>query len=328
VGLIFSVLSGCATEDLIDSAVAITDRADASVVGWTANESGRQVFFAEDEEVTIKVLFDFNYRGVYEWFKVEWIAPGGVSYQVVSRRTDFASHREFKASLKVRGKMASRLPGLWRVRVSLLGREGAPDRELVSRLFRIAAPTAQMIAAGLTPVDPPVADQQRPLASYSRIATHSQKKATADLPSAPSPAAELSDVKQPVRAAPAVLKQSTPPSADASALVTAQAPGVVLAPLAIMGASVAAAPATEPAPTDQVANMSIDTIKTPILDDSGKRPGPLVMPLPVESGVAAVTLRATPSDPRNPLIRTRNYVGCPPLYYRPGPGCVEQAPEE
>ena len=62
VGLIFSVLSGCATEDIIVSEVAITDRADASVVGWAANESGRQVFSAEDEEVTIKILFNFNYR--------------------------------------------------------------------------------------------------------------------------------------------------------------------------------------------------------------------------------------------------------------------------
>ena len=90
------------------SEAAITDRADARVLGWTADEEPRLVFSPEDEEVTVKVLFEFNYRAVYEWYRIEWIAPDGSPYQVVSLRTDFASHRDLKASLPIRGKMASR----------------------------------------------------------------------------------------------------------------------------------------------------------------------------------------------------------------------------
>ena len=168
--LLAALLAGCATGDIQVSEAALTDRPDARVVGWTADESPRLVFSPEDEEVTIRLRFDFNYRAVYEWYKVEWLAPGGVPYKVVSLRTEFGSHRDLKASLKIRGKMASRMPGVWRVRVWHLGREEEPDRLLVARLFRIEAPTAQMLAAGLTPVDPPRAEADRPLAGAVRPA--------------------------------------------------------------------------------------------------------------------------------------------------------------
>jgi hypothetical protein len=287
-------MSGCATEDIVVSEVAMTDRPDASVVGWAADESGRQVFSPEDEAVTIKVLFDFNYRGVFEWYKVEWIAPGGVDYRVVLRRTDFASHRNLQASLKIRGKMASRLPGLWRVRISLRGREGAPDRELVSRLFRIAEPTAKMIAAGLTAVDPPDAIAGRPLDSHSQAASAMPAKVAIDVmsapPSAPPPPGKAS--------APVALSGVPGPATEQAS--------AVLVPLGIAGSGTVAPLAPVAAPNTEAP------------------------PSPDEAGVAAVSLHSTPADPEQRLVppRKREYVGCPPLYYRAGPGCVEQAPEE
>jgi hypothetical protein len=211
---------GCATEHIIVSEVAITDRADAPVVGWTASESGQYVFSPEVEEVTVKVLFELNYRGVYEWYKVEWIAPGGVTYQELSRRTDFGSHRDLKASLKVRGKMASRLPGLWRVRIWLRGREGAADRELVSRLFRIAEPDAQLIAAGLTPVDVPDSQRDRPLAG-------NPPAGPANPPSAPLPKGAQST-------AAVVVSAQVSASPVQSKRLPATPPGV-LPPLAVSG---------------------------------------------------------------------------------------------
>jgi hypothetical protein len=308
--LLVSALSGCATEDIVVSEVAITDRPDAAVVGWSANEPARETFSVEDEEVTIKVLFNFNYRGVYEWFKVEWIAPGGAAYQVVSRRTDFASHRDFKASMKIRGKMAARLPGLWRVRVSLQGRDGAPDRELTSRLFRIAPPTAQMIVVGLTAVDAPDAVQQRPLASYSRIDPVSSEPTGDRTGSRASARAPETIAKSATAASPTMAKAPTAvveakASSSQATLSSAQQPAV-LAPLAIVGARAA-----------------------PVLNRvSVAKQG--ASPMPVKAGITAVSLRSTPPDPTKAQIprRARHYAGCPPLYYRPGPGCIEQAAEE
>jgi hypothetical protein len=310
--VVVCAMSGCAAQDIVVSEVAMTDRVDAAVVGWTATESGREVFSAEDEEITIKLLFNFNYRGVYEWFKVEWIAPGGAAYKVVSRRTDFASHRDFKASLKIRGKMASRLPGLWRVRVSLLGREGAANRELTSRLFRIAAPSAQMIAAGLTPVDVPDAVQQRPLAGYARVDPTSRDSLNAGKQQPPA-ANALADVAKPVAANGAQVVAKPPAARVANAensqaaARSAQQPAV-LAPLAIVGAR---APA---APTAAVVAASKSRVQQ----------------LPAEVGISAVSLRVTPADPKKRQMppRARNYLGCPPLYYRPGPRCIEQAAQE
>ena len=158
-------LAGCGTEAIKVSEAAITDRPDARVTGWTADEESRLVFSPEDEAVVIKLRFDFNYRAVYEWYTIEWVAPDGSPYQVVSRRTEFGSHRDLTASLDVRGKMASRMPGLWRVRVWLQGRDDAPDRLLAARLFRILTPEEAGVEGALTRVDAPAPDRPRPLAS-------------------------------------------------------------------------------------------------------------------------------------------------------------------
>jgi hypothetical protein len=249
------------------------------------------VFSPEVEEVTVKVLFEFNYRGVYEWYKVEWIAPGGVTYQELSRRTDFGSHRDLKASLKVRGKMASRLPGLWRVRLWLRGREGAPDRELVSRLFRIAEPSAQMIADGLTPVDVPDSQRNRPLADkVSVVPTSSQNRPVSKASASTAPVA----VPARVSAASAQPKRSRP------------MPLGVLPPLAVIGPNPTSA---RPAPA---VDKSLDMQRT-----AGS-----VNALPDSQQTKALEMkRAIPAS--RPI-----YQGCPPLYYRPGPDCIEQAPEE
>jgi hypothetical protein len=250
------VLGACTTDAIVVSEVALTDRPDARVLGWSADEEPRQVFSPEDEEVTIKVLFEFNYRAVYEWYTVEWIAPDGSPYQVLSLRTEFGSHRDLKASLPIRGKMASRMPGIWRVRIWLRGREGAPDRLLAARIFRIAPPSKAQLARGLTPVDRPGAGD------------------------APAPAGAAAA------------------QAAGSIVIDGQhgrgAPGV-LPPLAVEPTAAAPAPRPERAPP------------------------------PADVGVAAVTVESTPDDATRPR---HGYVGCPPLYYPPGPDCVERALEE
>lgn len=250
------VLCACTTDAIVVSEVALTDRADARVLGWTATEEPRQVFSPEDDEVTIKVLFEFNYRAVYEWYTVEWIAPDGSPYQVLSLRTDFGSHRDLKASLPIRGKMASRMPGIWRVRIWLRGREGAPDRLLAARIFRIAPPSEEQLARGLTPVD---------------------RRAAGD---APAPAGTAA-----AQAAGSIAIDGRHGRGDSD----------VLPPLAVMRPAAASAPPPEDAPP------------------------------PADAGVASVTVESTPDDVTRPR---HGYIGCPPMYYPPGPDCVEQAPEE
>ena len=248
------VLCACTTDAIVVSEVALTDRPDARVLGWSADEEPRQAFSPEDEEVTIKVLFEFNYRAVYEWYTVEWIAPDGSPYQVLSLRTEFGSHRDLKASLPIRGKMASRMPGIWRVRIWLRGREGAPDRLLAARIFRIAPPSEEQLARGLTPVDRPAAGDAPTLATAAQAA------------------GSIAIDGQYGRGDPGVLP-----------------------PLAVQP------PAAAPAPPPEGASP------------------------PADAGIAAVTVESTPDDATRPR---HGYIGCPPLYYPPGPDCVERAPEE
>ena len=233
------------------------------------NPRGR--FSPEDEEVTLRALFEFNYRGVYEWYKVEWIAPDGSPYKVVTLRTDFASHRDITASLKIRGKMASRLPGLWRARLWLRGRENAPDRLLVSRLFRIAEPTPELLASGLTPVDEPRPSARRPLASGSSA-----------VPVVPQPE-----------------------------------PGEVLLPPLLVLMEPLGEEAVSPALPGTGGELAVASEQDPQAPSSS-------------SGVVSVSLTSTPVDEeaRRREAVPRDFPGCPPLYYPPGPGCVEQAPEE
>lgn len=275
------LLTGCTTQDIVVSEAALTDSPENRVVGWTADESPRQVFSPEDEEVTLRALFEFNYRGVYEWYKVEWIAPDGSPYKVVTLRTDFASHRDITASLKIRGKMASRLPGLWRARLWLRGREGAPDRLLVSRLFRIAEPTPELLAAGLTPVDEPRPSAQRPLASAS----------------------------------------SAVPAAGAVAAVPGPEPGEVLLPPLLVLMEPPGDAAVSPAPPGTGGDVAA----------AGEQDAQAQAQAPASgSGVVSVSLTSTPVDEeaRRREAVPRDFPGCPPLYYPPGPGCIEQAPEE
>lgn len=262
--VLLASIQGCTTDAIIVSEVAITDRPDARVLGWTADEEPRQVFSPEDEAVTVKVLFQFNYRAVYEWYDVAWIAPDGSTYLALSLRTDFGSHRDLKASMPIRGKRASRMPGIWRVRVSLRGRDDAPDRLLVARIFRIASPSAEEIARGLTSVDVPTGPREHPLAG--RPVTH---------------------------AAEGTLQAS--PSASNVGDARAREAGV-LAPLGL-GVPSAPAAATE-------------------LPTAAPQAAP---------DVAVVTLEATSEDAARPR---HGFRGCPPMYYLPGPDCVEQAPEE
>jgi hypothetical protein len=311
-------LAGCATDAIQVSEAALTDRAEARVTGWSAAEPPRLVFSPEDEEVTLKVLFEFNYRGVYEWYKVEWVAPDGIPYKVVTLRTDFGSHRDLKASLKIRGKMASRMPGLWRVRIWLRGREGAPDELLVARLFRILEPDAAVLARGMTPVDAPAPDGERPLAA---AAAPGAGPVPASSPRAAAvPAIDPVAVASDAAPAPAPLRADGPTPGTAEASGAPSLPQGLLMPAGIEG--VAAAPGS----------ATPDAAKTPPPDSppAARRGAEALETRPAQSGIAAISLEAKPSvaSPRPRRAGPRIWKGCPPLYYPPGPGCVERAPEE
>jgi hypothetical protein len=372
-----SLLTGCGTQAIQVSEAAVTDRPDARVTGWGADDPPRLVFSPEDEEVTVKVRFAFNYRAVYEWYTIEWLAPDGSPYKVVSRRTEFGSHRDLQASLGVRGKMASRMPGLWRVRVWLQGREGAPNRLLVARLFRIQTPQEAGIDVALTRVDPPPADAERPLAGG---AGRTPEVAAARVPAAAAPASAGRPAAPP---APADAGQATAALTDGLLLP----PGVLL-PASASGGGAPAAPARPPGDTGGPApppegKESVAALPDGLLQPlglllptpapgtpepvppgkdataprsppaalasvstappaGGSRPGPVSPPpgrqaaapqgvvAQTATGVDSVTLESRPAPPgaTRGVPPRRRWEGCPPLYYPPGPGCVEQSPQE
>jgi hypothetical protein len=334
--MVMAMLSGCGTQAIVVTEAAITDDPDKRVVGWTADEAPQLVFSPEDEEVTLRALFEFNYRGVYEWYKVEWISPDGSPYKVVSLRTDFGSHRDIKASLKIRGKMASRLPGVWRTRLWLIGREGAPDRLLVSRLFRIAEPTREMILAGLTPVDLPKEGAPRPLAKTA-------VPVVAAAPPSSKPLAAPASAPGPTSNTPKVATDA-PPVKDAGPGVPVSAasalPGFpVLPPLAVLlpESAVAGSPASTATPTPDPTAAPAKAAAPAAAEKSTTSappaaivtvPGPARSP-PEGPGVLSLSLSSSPGKgPFKPPPALRRYEGCPPMYYPPGPGCVEEAPEE
>jgi hypothetical protein len=191
----------------------------------------------------------------------------------------------------VRGKMASRLPGMWRVRFWLRGREGAPDRELVSRLFRIAKPSAQMLAAGFTPVVVPDSLRDRPLAGQVSVAAEDSRKA---------PVSKASASTVPMVVSARVSASSAQPKR-----ARVMPPGV-LAPLAVSG------PNPQPARSVPAVDKPLGTQRTARSSDA----------LPGSRRTKAPKMRR--SIPASRPV----YQGCPPLYYRPGPDCIEQAPEE
>jgi len=327
-----AALAGCGTQAIIVSEAAIADRPDAQVVGWSADEEPRLVFSPEDEEVALHVRFAFNYRGVYEWYKVEWIAPDGSPYKVVSTRTEFGSHRDLRARLRVRGRMASRMPGVWRVRLWLIGREDAPDRLLVSRLFRIAEPSEAMRAAGLTPVDEPPSGAERPLAAArpgrpagagaqpagperatdARVASVTLRSDTGSDPALPrADARTASAAARPGRDPGAVMLRSDPGAEPAMPAAGAGAEPPAGAPAARAEAAAAATRAGSAAQAAGVASAA-PAAGVESAAAAAERPDPVPA--------------AGRSDPAARL--RREYPGCPPLYYPPGPGCVEQAPQE
>ncbi len=217
------LLVGCGTEAIKVSDGNLVDKVERQ---WLIGDQSkaRAVFSPEDEKVTLSVNFDYNLRAAYEWYRVEWIDPNGKPYKVVSTRTEFGSHRALQANIKIRGKMAARLPGLWRVRLFHLDEAGNKERLLFARLFRIAR---------------------------------------ADKPETP-------------------VVASPPPAA---------------------GAPVAA---------DQAISLST--------------------PLDAETGFSEAILtveragKATEQAPKG--AAGRSYPGCPPMYYPPDEGCIEEAPEE
>ena len=242
---------GCATEDIDVTSGALASQVNYHWLTSTRKEE-RSVFSPTDEKVVLSVRFDINYRASYEWYKVEWIDPTGRPYKVVSTRTEFGSHRDLKAELAIRGKMAATLPGVWRVRLSLLGRGEEPNRVLISRLFRIEAMTPAMQrtervdapSAGSRPLagdrpggvaaaaDDAVAElnplsAQATTAAQPTIAVPATTRSTPSIPDAP-PAAPAPDAEPapstPTASASPAAPLNVPPVAAPEAPTSAAAP--------------------------------------------------------------------------------------------------------
>lgn len=231
VALWILMLAGCGTEAIKVSDGALVDQVDYQ---WLNSDRSRARvrFTPDDEKVTLSVHFNYNLRAAFEWYRVEWIDPNGKPYKVVSTRTEFGSHQDLQAAIKIRGKMAARLPGLWRVRLYHLNEDGSKDSLLFSRLFRITA------------------------AGEPETITTARRKSTAQ-------------------------------------------PPVTLS-------------ATQAAAVASTTHLST--------------------PLPAETGVSEVRLTVEHSGPEKSLTprpgSKQRYPGCPPLYYPPDEGCIEEAPEE
>ena len=152
----FLALAGCSTEFIKVSDGALVDKVDYQWITSDRSEV-RTVFYPDDEKVTLSVRFDINFRASYEWYRVEWINPQGKPYKVISTRTEFGSHRDLQATIKIRGQMAADMPGLWRVRLYHLNAEDHTQRLLFARLFRIAEAPAPKTETAATPAqsEPP-----------------------------------------------------------------------------------------------------------------------------------------------------------------------------
>ena len=111
-------LSGCAKEDISVSSAALSDSATYLWLASARSETRTQ-FFTTDEKATLSVRLAPNLIGMYQVFRVVWVAPTGHVYLRGPAQTKWGSHQELITELNIVGEGAENLPGTWRVQLFL-----------------------------------------------------------------------------------------------------------------------------------------------------------------------------------------------------------------
>lgn len=137
-----AVGGGCTTDEVRVEKAVLSDQATYEFPFVTASQPKTR-FSTDDEQVALWLTFDINFVGAYLVFDVEWIAPGGFVYRRDPLRPPLGSHRQFIATLPIRGAEAAHLPGRWIVRVFLL------KRLLVERDFELVGAEPEPLRAEL-----------------------------------------------------------------------------------------------------------------------------------------------------------------------------------
>ena len=114
----FLLLSGCAAtvDDMRVDYAVLSERATS--YGFFANDKNpKTVFDHTEEQVTLRVRFNFNLVASTQRFRTVWVEPNGQTYVAGPVSTVFGSNRDLIVSLKLGGTSAANKPGLWTVRV-------------------------------------------------------------------------------------------------------------------------------------------------------------------------------------------------------------------
>jgi hypothetical protein len=166
-------LLGACTESSITVAEADLEEPGQTTSSLTdSSDTARDVFYANDESVTLGVEFDVNFVAVYKSFYAWWYFPDGRIYLRQPVRNRFGTHLSLVASMAIRGEPPATRPGVWKVRLTLR------DRLLAEHEFEIRA--GPRPAAG-----PPLDDAGAPTTAAPVTMP------AAPAPSAPSAAAPL-----------------------------------------------------------------------------------------------------------------------------------------
>ncbi|MDX1431617.1 MAG: hypothetical protein R3286_04135 [Gammaproteobacteria bacterium] len=116
--LVLLLAAGCTEIRVVED--ELSDDATYVVFG-SVPDNPRTLFYTDDEQVTLSVLFDSNLVGYHKLFMVEWLFPDGRVYMRRPAKTKFGSHEVLITAMRIRDEPPSRRPGLWRVRLSLEG---------------------------------------------------------------------------------------------------------------------------------------------------------------------------------------------------------------
>ncbi len=126
-----TLLVGCTERSITvsDADLEMPERTTSSLTDSSA--AVRDVYYADDEAVTLEVEFDVNFVAVYKSFYAWWYFPNGRIYLRQPVRNKFGSHLALVTSMPIRGEPPASWPGTWRVQLTLR------DRTLLEQTFEI-----------------------------------------------------------------------------------------------------------------------------------------------------------------------------------------------
>lgn len=111
-------LSGCAvTVDDMRVDYAVLSEGATSYGIFANDKNPKSIFDRAEEQVTLRVRFNYNLVASTQRFRTVWTEPNGQTYVAGPVSTVFGSNRDIIVSLKLAGTSAADKPGRWTVRV-------------------------------------------------------------------------------------------------------------------------------------------------------------------------------------------------------------------